>query len=218
MPRITLYGMMQYDPALFDGIVLPDTINKDILLAEIVSRSGDLYPYYQVPEILKQNISYWFLRRRYDFQQMQAALTAEYNPIENYDRREEFNRDYANSGADTNTSTGKATSTAEGSGESTGLNTNKVSAYNADDFQNRDQMDSVATTAQSDTATQDTNNTSRTEYGAKRNEKETGRVHGNIGVTTAQQMITAEMEMRKSFDLYKIIAELFEHEFITGIY
>lgn len=234
MPRITLYGMMQYDPTLFDGIVLPSSLDASILKAEIVSRCGDLYPYYQVPPILKLNISYWFLRRRYDFLQMQTALTAQYNPIENYDRHEEFNRDYTNSGSDTNssaektasTSTTKASSTAEGSSETNGINTEKVSAYNADNFQNRGQTDTASASSQNDTATSEqsitdaiaADNVSTILYGSKRNEKEAGRVHGNIGVTTAQQMITAEMEMRTRFDIYKMIAELFEREFITQIY
>ena len=52
MPRITLYGMMQYDETLFDDIVLPEGLNKELLIAEIISKSGDLFPYYQVPRRL----------------------------------------------------------------------------------------------------------------------------------------------------------------------
>lgn len=44
------------------------------------------------------------------------------------------------------------------------------------------------------------------------------RAYGNIGVTTTQQMIEAEIDMRKKYDLYKIIAELFEDEFIVEVY
>lgn len=44
-----------------------------------------------------------------------------------------------------------------------------------------------------------------------------GRVHGNIGVTTTQQMINQELELRK-FDIYLTIANMFESEFIVRIY
>ena len=44
MPRITLWGMYQYDKTLFDDIVLPDGMDKENLVAEIMRNSGDLYP------------------------------------------------------------------------------------------------------------------------------------------------------------------------------
>lgn len=54
------------------------------------------------------------------------------------------------------------------------------------------------------------------------NEEETtntreSHIHGNIGVTTAQQMITAELELANHFWLYDYIASAFESEnFITA--
>ena len=57
MARITLWGFYQYDKTLFDNIVLPEGIDKDNLVANIMRNSGDLYPYHQVPEYLKQNIT-----------------------------------------------------------------------------------------------------------------------------------------------------------------
>ena len=44
------------------------------------------------------------------------------------------------------------------------------------------------------------------------------RRHGNIGVTTNQQMITAELELLRHFDIYGYIAELFEEENMLMIY
>lgn len=44
-----------------------------------------------------------------------------------------------------------------------------------------------------------------------------GRVHGNIGVTTSQKMIEEELNLRR-YDLYNVIAELFENEFLSQVY
>ena len=44
------------------------------------------------------------------------------------------------------------------------------------------------------------------------------RVHGNIGVTTSQQMIESELSLRAKYDIYKIIAREFEREFLVQIY
>lgn len=234
MPRITLYGMIQYDKTLFDGVVLPDGLNRDILINEIISRSGDLFPYYQSPPMLKINISYWFLRRRYDFEQMYKALTATYNPIENYDRHETSSRNYTNSGRDVTerkykdvnrredtTTLGTQTTTISG-----GESTEYVSAYNTNEYANRNKTDnsSNGTTSNSgeDKYVNSTNTSaddnSIVNYGAVRDETALLRAHGNIGVTTNQEMISAEEEMRTKYDLYAMIAELFEREFIVQIY
>ena len=45
----------------------------------------------------------------------------------------------------------------------------------------------------------------------------TSHIHGNIGVTTNQQMIQSEIELRK-FDIYVDIAMRFEHEFLVQVY
>ena len=43
-------------------------------------------------------------------------------------------------------------------------------------------------------------------------------VSGNIGVSTSQQMIESEMELRAKYDIYKIISREFEREFLVQIY
>lgn len=214
MPRITLWGFYQYDKTLFDDIVLPDGIDKDNLVAEIMRNSGDLYPYHQVLEYLKRNINFWFARRLFDFGRMYEALRTEYSPIENYDRKENIKRDYENSGTDKASTTlgSSTTSTNIGSND----NENKVSAYNENDYTNREKdtqsYNSTVTNTGSGT------DTTQTEHGLKRKEIEDIRVHGNIGVTTSQQMIESEMSLRAKYDIYKIISKEFERAFLVQIY
>lgn len=214
MPRITLWGFYQYDKTLFDNIMLPDGIEKENLVAEIMKNSGDLYPYQQVLEYLKRNINYWFARRLFDFGRMYDALRTEYSPIENYDRKENISRDYENSGIDKASTTLGSTTTSTNIGSND--NENKVSAYNESDYTNREKdiqsYNSTVTNSGSGT------DTTQTEYGLKRKEVEDIRVHGNIGVTTSQQMIESEMSLRAKYDIYKIISKEFEREFLVQIY
>ena len=214
MPRITLWGFYQYDKTLFDDIVLPDGIDKDNLVSEIMRNSGDLYPYHQVLEYLKRNINYWFARRLFDFRRMYEALRTEYSPIENYDRKENISRDYENSGIDKASTTLGSTTTSTNIGSND--NENKVSAYNESDYTNREKdIQSYNSTV---TNTGSGTDTTKTEYGLKRKEFEDIRVHGNIGVTTSQQMIESEMSLRAKYDIYKIISRDFEREFLVQIY
>lgn len=291
MSRITLNGWFQYDPTIFDGVVLPEDYDRDALLAEIMSRSGELYTYHQVPYVLKENIRLWFSRNFLNFDRMMAALMADYNPIENYDRHEDWTRtpdltDEAKhtgsdsveasgtdsteasgsdsteaSGSDTDTLSGKDTTTRgynnyNEASTRTGDDTTErtVSAFDSGAYQPAEKTvetfgsvkDSKDITGSYDDSTDygkvDTMDYGRkdettygrrdkTTYGRKDEttfnstmtdrhtgfEKYTSRVHGNIGVTTSQQMIQSELELRK-FDIYEEIAGRFEHEFLVQVY
>ena len=275
MSRITLNGWLQYDPTIFDGVILPEDYDRDALLAEIMSRSGELYTYHQVPYVLKENIRLWFSRNFLNFDRMMAALMAEYNPIENYDRHEDWTRtpnltDEAKhtgsdsveasgtdsteaSGSDTDTLSGNDTTTRgysnyNESSTRTGDDTTErtVSAFDSGTYQPAEKTvetfgsvkDSKDITGSYDDSTDygkvdtmDYGRKDETTYGRKDEttfnstmtdrhtgtENYTSRVHGNIGVTTSQQMIQSELELRK-FDIYEEIAGRFEHEFLVQVY
>ena len=87
MARLTLNGMYEYDNTLFEGMILPPDYNTDALFFEIMNRSGQLYPYHQQPAVLKSAIRLWFARNYLNFDRSMEALTAEYDPVENYNKR-----------------------------------------------------------------------------------------------------------------------------------
>ncbi len=45
-----------------------------------------------------------------------------------------------------------------------------------------------------------------------------GRVHGNIGVTTSQAMVAAELELRRNYNIYNMISDCFCDEFLIQVY
>ena len=230
MARLTLWGIYQYDKTLFDNIVLPEGIDKDNLVSDIMRNSGDLYPYHQVPEYLKRNITFWFSRRLFDFDRMYKSLRMDYSPIENYDRIEDIEREYIDSGTDTETLTLGSSTTSSHTGTDTdrtqggGSNEKGVSAYNEDGYTNREKDEETHNSNNTQTYNSSVTNTgsgsdkTQTDYGKQRTETENTHIHGNIGVTTSQQMIESEMSLRAKYDIYKIIAREFEREFLVQIY
>lgn len=230
MARVTLWGFYQYDKTLFDDIVLPDGVDKDNLVSDIMRNSGDLYPYHQVPEYLKRNMNFWFARRLFDFSRMYEALRIQYSPIENYDRIEDIKREYKDSGSDTETLTLGSSTTSKRTGTDTdamqggGTTEKGVSSYNEDGYTNREkdtETQNSTNTKQYDSTVTNTGSGSdmtQTEYGKQRTETENTRIHGNVGVTTSQQMIESEMSLRAKYDIYKIISREFEREFLVQIY
>ena len=193
-PRLTLYGMYQYDPTLFDGVVLPDGMNKTLMVNQIIRQSGDLFPYYQAPPQVKTAITEWFTRRKNNFAKLWQGFTAEYNPIENYDRQED------------STETPNITHTLSNSGQDASTNEADVQGYNGTDY--------VPNSRTKSSGTSSTNGTD-TESGTR---TYTSRIHGNIGVTTSAQMLEGELALRKSMDLYALIAAEFETDNLIQVY
>lgn len=193
-PRMTLYGMYQYDPTLFDEVVLPDGMDKTLMINQIIRQSGDLFPYYQVPPQVKTAITEWFTRRKDNFAKLWQGFTAEYNPIENYDRQED------------STETPNITHTLSNSGEDASTNEADVQGYNGTDY--------VPNSRTKSSGTSSTNGTD-TESGTR---TYTSRIHGNIGVTTSAQMLEGELNLRRSLDIYALIAEEFENDNLIQVY
>lgn len=193
-PRMTLYGMYKYDPTLFDGVILPDGMDKTIMVNQIIRQSGDLFPYYQVPPEVKTAITEWFTRRKDNFAKLWQGFTAEYNPIENYDRHED------------STETPDITHTLNNSGEDASTNEADVQGYNAGDY--------VPNSRTISSGTSSTNGTDK-ETGTR---TYTSRIHGNIGVTTSAQMLEGELELRRNFDIYALIAAEFETDNLIQVY
>ncbi len=230
MARITLAGFYDYDPTLFEGMKLPDGMSNDILISKLIRDYGMLYPYHQYPDILKDSISYWFQGRAYDFEQMYSAMHAKYNPIENYDRKEDRTLHLSHSGTDTDTTTlgsqvtTKRTGTETDAQSGSDVNELSVSAYDSASYQPRERntrtpnLTATRTPNLTDTSENSGSDRRDTDYGHKEDTDEHIRAHGNIGVTTNQQMITSELEMRVQYDLYHLIAALFEQEFLSRCY
>lgn len=193
-PRMTLYGMYQYDPTLFDGVILPEGMDKTLMVNQIIRQSGDLFPYYQVPPQVKTAITEWFARRKDNFAKLWQGFTAEYNPIENYDRQED------------STETPNITHTLSNSGQDASTNEADVQGYNGTDY--------VPNSRTKSSGTSSTNGTD-TESGTR---TYTSRIHGNIGVTTSAQMLEGELTLRRSLDIYALIAEEFERDNLIQVY
>lgn len=118
-----------------------------------------------------------------------AALVAEYNPIENYDMIEEEDTSITDD-ADTRVTGNAANNTTSVS------SSHNVYGYNS----------SSPTPADSDSTSTGTNTDLDTKYDNERGIDRTLTRHGNIGVTTSQQMIESELKLRA----YHFFEEVFK--------
>lgn len=214
MPRITLTGFYRWNPNLFADCLIPQNVSRETLVHRIIRTCGELYPYQQDGDELKVSIDEWFSTRLDGWNRIVKALSAEYNPIENYDRKEDITRGWQDKGSDTESMTSSAQGTS--SSNTVSNHQERQSAFDSDSYSPISMDD---TTADQSGENKDELTTDRsTTYGRGRDETESIRTHGNIGATTNQQMITEEIRIREEYDIYRIITRDFEDEFLLRNY
>ena len=89
MQRLTLIGMYNYNPTLFDNLSLPAGYDKDIFIETLMLEHGEKCVLYTDLDFMKYTIGVLSRKWRLELERIYEALTAEYNPIYNYDRYED---------------------------------------------------------------------------------------------------------------------------------
>lgn len=206
MAKLTLIGMYNFDDTLFEYLTVPDGIDKEILVNNILMQSGEFEVLYPNLDFLKMSIGAWSKKWQPTFERWQKALAIEYDPLENYDRKEEWTDSHNMTGSDSGNSSGQT------SGTTGSLTTNRVSAYDSGDALTT--KDAVAANGSDSTNNSGnfSNSRSQTDGG-----NHSGRIHGNIGVTTSQQMLESELKLGY-WNIYEKITDIFLTEFVLPIY
>ena len=186
---------------LFKNLTLPTGLVKKTLTDNILLQGGEFEVLYSDPWALQNFISVWADREQATFQRWVDALAIEYAPLENYDRHEDW--------TDTLDSDGTSRTTGTNDTSTSGTVTTDVSAYDSSSYQPKDKVTS-SETIDNDTTENNTSTLDNTGVHA-------GRIHGNIGVTTSQQMLESELDLGY-WNIYSRITDMFLKEFCIMIY
>ena len=210
-PTVSYLGLYNYDSTIFDDFALPDSVaaRKAEFVDEILSELGQLEALYPNAEVFKRILKAWSNTRLPEWRRVEAALTAEYNPIHNFDR----NEDYTDTNTEKETGTSNSTSSTESNANGTNESTESETAFNTETFKNRTKNTGTDTASSTASATNNSNNTVIRETSVKH----TAHLYGNIGVTTTQQMMREELDMRRN-DLETYIIDDFKHRFCLMVY
>lgn len=150
-------------------------------------------------------------KRRY------AVLSSEYNPIENYDRNESTTISGTNTGTISNTGSvgyGHVTTS-----NSSGTASNTQSKYAYDSENPAPETGASGTQSNNTTVTEsgsDTNGNTQTNNLAD-SHTTSGRIHGNIGVTTTQQMLQSEIELWQ-WSFFESVFEDLDKMLVLSVY
>lgn len=188
--KLTLNGLYQFDNSLFDNLELPSELTKDTCIQVILEKCGEFPLLYPDFDYMKYAIGVFSKKWEWTLNKWAKAINIEYDPLYNFDRHELYT-DTSKTKAESNT---KATSL------------NEVSAFN----------DIDSATPNMKPTSKATSEAGGTNQGEGTNTHE-GRLYGNIGVTTSQQMLQSELDLGY-WNIYNEIANLFSTEYCIRIY
>lgn len=191
---ISILGLYNLNDTIFDNLTLPADIDKDTLVNNLLAELAELELIYSDFNFMKFMIGVWSSKELSTWERITRASNKVYDPIENYDRYEDWN-DNVNQ----NTTNNSQLST-------NGNTVHDVAGFNA----------SALVTASKDTSTE--NNTGYATNNSISTGLHNGRIHGNIGVTTTQQMLQSELDISPKLNVYDFIINSFKNRFCLQVY
>ena len=203
--KITLIGMYNFDDTLFDGLNLPEEIDKEEFINNLLITSGEFEVLYTDYDFLKFSIGVWSKKWYRTFDKWVEGMKATWNPIENYDRYEEINditgRKLDNQSNGTNTIKGKNTDRTE----------NKISAYDSDAYSPESFSEDSGSSESENKVLNEEKLTEDTDF------NHTAHIHGKIGVTQSGEMLLNWYSVSK-WSLYDKMTDLFKNELLICVY
>lgn len=193
---LSILGLYNYDNSIFNLFVVPDGMDKELIINNILLECAEMEIIYPEPDIMKNAIGLWSNKQLESWERMYKAMQLEYDPIYNYDRFEEWH--------DSNTATTHSNTNSNLNRK--GSTKHQVNAFNSGITDSN--IDSIDNTDTDNTNT----NSNNSAIGAH-----SGHLYGNIGVTTSQQMLQSEIDISK-FIVADYIIDLFKERFCLLVY
>lgn len=210
---MTMLGMYNYVPDLFDNLTFPAGIDKDTAVDEILLKCDEFEVLYSNPAFLKQAITHWGKKHYRTFSEWVKALAIEFDPLYNYDRFEDYT-DAKISNASSKNGSRSVSATGTSTDESSS-NRRDVSAYDSSTYEPREKE-----TGSGDSASHGSGiamNEMEENTSGQEQTKHTAHLYGNIGVTTSTQMLEDFLRVER-FTIYEEIADIFVSEFCIMVY
>lgn len=124
MAKLSILGLYTWNNTLFDDMQLPDQLDKNVLVENILNDYAEMEVIYPDGDFMKQAVTQWSAMRLHAWERMQTVLYENYDPFINIKRDE--NR----------------TITQTRNLSSDGVNTNQVTAWNTSTFADRERDNS----------------------------------------------------------------------------
>lgn len=226
LSKLTLIGIHNYtNGAIWNDIELPEGLDKDILVNEILRRNGEFPVVWPDADFLKIQIDFFFKKWKHNFTKWVEAANKEYEALYNVDvtttTTEEGTNEANSATSGQNNGTVNRSGSSSSNGSSGNTSTESKAAYDSNTFQNVRQVvdngNTSLSTSETDSETSSATNsesmTSNSEHEILTEEYK----RGNQGITMSQELLLAEYNVWL-FNIYNQIADIFANEFCVCIY
>lgn len=215
---LSFLGLYRADDQLFSMLQVPAGVNKDLLIDNLLLDSAELEVIYPDPEFMKNALGIYSGRQLKVWENLAKTFDLEYNPIWNMDGTitEKETRDLQHADHGTETRSGSSTESASSIGSGT-LTTDRA-GFNSSAYGHDEQQKS------SSTASSSMNGSESESRNDDRSGSDTGtilhetRKTGNQGITTTQQMLREELDIRPKLNIYHYIIEDLKSRFCLLVY
>ena len=207
---MTVIGLFNWDDSLFENMALPDGVDNGLVVVNILDECGNLEVMYPDWDFMQNAIAWWSAKELPTWEKIKALADAEYDPIENYNRTE---NEVEQEEEDAHRSSFSQSST-----NSFNMNQNntinKVAGINTDTMANQSGSDGNTSGQGQTSGAMD--GTQKDDINRHRNRS--SNIHGNIGVTTTQQMMEQELGIAPKINIVDYIVNAFKQRFCLLVY
>ena len=223
--NLSILGLYQWDKKIFDGMSFPPEFSQDdkqTFIDNCIMECAELEILYPSWDFMRLAIEKWSRKELFTWNRLYAAMMADYNPIENYNRTEDMTEEHSGtdynqaSGSDTDTHTGYDSVT--GSGKDTDTKSRTSFDSNTYAATEKLEMEKGSTQTNNHNSTITHSNGRRDDFTHGHKIETSGNISGNIGVTTSQQMLEQELEVVPKLNLINTMIQSFKNRFCILVY
>ena len=222
---LSLLGMYSWNDTLFDEMTYPDDFTADqkqLFVNNVLMECAELEIIYPDWDFLKFAINTWSAKEVFNWNRLYAAMMADYNPIENYNRSEDMTETH--SGIDSNQVSGIDSDSRTGYdslvGSGTDTDTHSKTAYDSNAYAATDkiEMSKGSTQTNNYNSTISHTNGRKDTYTHGHTIRTAGTITGNIGTMTAQNMLEQEVEIIPKLNVINAMIDSFKNRFCLLVY
>lgn len=96
--KMSLIGLERYERengrSLFSNMVIPEEIDRNLMIDNIIMQAEEKELLYSDPDYLRYAIATWSRKNYWTFDKWVKAINIKYDPLNNYDRTEEWTDDH----------------------------------------------------------------------------------------------------------------------------
>lgn len=226
---LSLLGLKRLNDGILGELVVPEGVDIELVKDNLLAETAELEVIYPDAIFMQAMIGRWSAKELPVWDKLYKTTLLEYNPIENYDRKEKWTEDENTTKNLDSEATGNSTTETNSSGKThdeseTNSGTNKfVSAYNEKEFTPTEKSISNAQTIEDGNNTTEGNINVKSKDGLVSDEKgkrqidREGKISGNTGFYTKQKMIEQERQIAE-YNIIDVIITSFKNRFCLQVY